>query len=575
MNLSERDTNCRFLAGPGTLTKCSSPFGTFLRDHGIELSGSTSLEAMVARGWVTPVLRVPLPQRAMEAWRNYPQISPIEVENCPEDQEWAISLYITAMTGPTPFRKDPWWITQLDNLDDELTQAARQHAIAPDRADLLPPAFTHSNGNREVRPWIDYFAYWQVFQIHDYGRAMTGTYVRTDEPLDRDREKARRQEAIERIHTRLSNKWSPRNAAFEWISRMRTVMGASVSPERSSGETDAALKSVAAGLHLSVDQMKQDARQTLLRMWSEASDAERRGEPWPPKLVHLLRQDIQYAVEFIAAVSEMEVDPLDPFWSNKARHDGNADLIKALPREFDLARQEFPWYVEPYFQKHAKEIPQLLHLDKAGLATMLELHWRDNRALQRIVLSLHRLHQELHGEQLTAQSDLIRQTERIEQFNLTAMHAERVLSHEHRRRSGGKSFPEVRKTAKDSLNFVLCRWKLSGKVLAKSHEVVQTLMDERAQLHQLDPEKGLPLVGMSEAATGDSTVDRLIAAFVNLVIIRNYAAHHDSMDWELVYVVHDGQQPHPGGLALESLLLAVISVLSVTDQPRKPKTVTV
>ena len=72
---------------------------------------------------------------------------------------------------------------------------------------------------------------------------------------------------------------------------------------------------------------------------------------------------------------------------------------------------------------------------------------------------------------------------------------------------------------------------------------------------------------MSEAATGNATVDRLVAAFVNLVIIRNYAAHHDSLDFDPVYVTRDAQHLHPGGLALESLLLAVLSTLAAVGAP--------
>lgn len=521
---------------------------------------------MVSRAWIRPTLRVVLPRSAFDAWRNYPELS-VQIDNCPEEIAQAIDLYFSAMTGPWPVRRSEWWVHELDDPASELSHAVRTYVIDPSDPRPLPAAFRHPWRDEEIHPWIDYFAYWQVFQLADYVRAMTRVYTLTETSVDNSAEAANsRRRCIAWEHRRLAEKWEPRLRVFDWLSRMRTAMGASVSPMRSYQERALAWKHIAQSIALTPAQMKDDVRNTLLRMWWDAMNDRSRDQPLHEPLVHLLRQDIQYAIAYIEAVSGEAVDVLDSYWTHTPRHDRIAHLIDALPREEDLARREFPCNADVYLCKSRAAIPQIAHLDQSGLRQMLASHWQTNRALGRLVLAFYRFHRELRGTQLTEESGVVRQAERIEQFNLVAMNAERVLSHEYRKRRSEKTHPDVRKLVKDSLNFVLCRWQLTGAISLKAQAIVKALLQARSQLHALNETEGLPLVSMTEPNSGNAVVDHLIAGFVNLVIVRNYAAHHDELDFDLVYFTLDGKRPHPGGLALESILLAICCTLSVTGE---------
>lgn len=562
MRINQEDSRCRYVPAPGTRTRSPSPFGRLLSKLGIDLPAGLPLEAMIVRGWVTPMLRVKLPRSAFDAWKNYAVISPIDADGCPEEDVWALRLYIDAMSGPCSNRRDNWWVCGLDDDTDELTLAARANGIDPASRDALPPTFLHPRSDQEIRPWIDYFAYWQAFQIAEYLRCMTATYLVTDEvPSDPDRVRAFRAEYIAAKHQMLSKKWNERSGAFEWLSRMRTVLGAGVMPYRSDDERRAALRSVVQDLGLTADQMNRDVRDVLLNMWQEWSTASKSWNGTREPLLHLLRQEIEYGVFFIEQISGQKVDFLSDFWSPPGRHSGVVRLIDALPYEDELARRDFPKHADMYLREARAALPALSSLDQAGLRSLVDEHWDRSRSLRRFVLAFHRLHEQLHGEHLISDQKVIRQTERIEQFNLAVMHSERVLSHELRDRRPGERYMDVRKLVRESLNHLLGKWGLGGNGFLATAQTAMRPLFERAQLHELDEEKGLCLVAVDEVGSGDNATDYLISAFVNLVIARNYAAHHDALDFDLVYPGTEEGKPHTGNIAVQSILVALFSTL--------------
>lgn len=565
MKLSSADAWCRYIPAPGTTTSGSSPFGKCLTELGVELPSGLSLESMVARGWVRPRLRVPLPRAAFDAWTNFPISSPVEADGCPEEHVWALNLYLNTVSVRRPRRTERWWIYELDDQHSILAQSARSHALDPaDPAAQLPSSFRHARHNQEIRPWIDYFAYWQAFQIADYAEAMVDPDVLTNDlPSDPERANAARAERVRRIHNQRSRAWSGRYPAFEWLSRMRTAFAASAASGRSYHDLDGALKSIAVEANVTLDGMKHDVRNVLLPMWEELAGPPRRATRAPKQLLHLLRQEIEYGLFYIERIGGLKVDLLDEYWSPPTRNANEPSLIRALPREEDLARREFPWHAEPYLEKARASLPALAHLDRQGVKDLVDAHWRRSRSLRRLALALHRLHEQLHGERLSAEDEVIRQTERIEQFNLIIMHTERFLSNELRERRGDKRYPDVRDLARESLNHLLGTWGLlAGGFSAVAQSRVTALFRERAQLHELDEEIGLRLVNAGDVVSGSAVADELIAAFVNLVIARNYAAHHDALDFELVYPSRRRGRPHGGSLALQSVLVAVLGTLA-------------
>src|SRR4051794_27402892 len=107
MQITGRDAICRYIPAPGTQLRDGSPFGGVLSGLGIELPRNLGLELMVTRGWVQPALRVKLPREALDAWKNYPELS-VDAPDCPPDCTWALNLYVHAMSSGWPNRGDTW-----------------------------------------------------------------------------------------------------------------------------------------------------------------------------------------------------------------------------------------------------------------------------------------------------------------------------------------------------------------------------------------------------------------------------------------------------------------------------------
>jgi hypothetical protein len=532
---------------------------------GVQLRDSLTLETMIQRDWIKPRLRVLLPRAAFHAWTNYPVVSPLEAEGCVDEHAWALNLYVRAVVSGFPGKSEKWWLCDLDDSTLQLTTIARANSVQTSETSVrLPDPFHHARHNQEIRPWIDYFAYWQAFQIAEYNDAMTGTFSLTSQPPDDpQREIERRRDYVNSTHQRLARTWETRYAAFDWLSRMRTALGSSIMPQRTYEEVDTALKTIAVEQGLTVDQMKHDVREVLLPMWQDITHTNTSVSRNGDGLAHLLRQELQYGVHFIERISGEQIDPLDEYWSPSSGNLHVPSLIRALPHEEDVARLEFAQHVMPYIKDAKAAIPELALLDYATIRRIIDASYRRIPALGRFILAFHRFHEELRGERLTAEETVIRQAERIEQFVLIVLHAEKVLSHQLRAQQGSKRASDVRSIAKHSCNEVMSKWQLQGGGFsAVTQPRLVQLIDQRAQLHDLDEAVGLPLVIPSEVASGKPVADHIIAAFVNFVIARNYAAHHDALDFELVYPTSEPGRTHQGALVLQSVVIAVLATLT-------------
>jgi hypothetical protein len=563
VRLNTSDQRCRYLPAVGSKAD-GSAFAGLAKECGVELLGLLPLEKLVELGWLTPTLRIGLPESALRSWRDYPQLSMSGVTECPDDAKWALLLYSRAMSTPLFNEGSKWWLYFLDDPDDQLAQIARTYALDPEKPGGLPQAFYHEFAGREVRPWIDFFGYWQVFELADYQCSMTATIVLTG---DVGEVVARSQLAwrqfADSMSQNLKRKWNGRRTVFDWLSRMRTVLGFTVMPDRTPAEIDAALHAVAISLCLTPERMRTDIRDTLLVMWREWSGVTSPRARLDPRLLGLLRQDIEHAVFCLERLTGKRVDFLDRFWYDDRQANEWACLIDALPREEELARREFPHTALMYLQSYRTALAQRVAVDADGLHRLISKNWHRSYPLRRFVLAIHRLHQELRGEALIGSEPVIRRAERIEQFNLALMHAERVLSSEHRERRTETRYPDFRKLAKETLNHLLSRWSLTkGAVSRSSQERMQELLDRHAMLHDLEPQQGLPFVFPTAVASGSETADQFAAMLINVVIARNYAAHHDALDAHLVYPTADDAGTHAGSIALTSAIGAVVATLA-------------
>lgn len=562
MKLSAADEDCRYLAAFGTRANgVGSRFGDLLKKLGVTLGSEVDLSDLVGAGWILPVLRVPLPKAAFEAWHDYPLTSMTGRENCPAVDRWALTLY-AATTSTRYSVGGDFWLHPLDDDEWEVGWEARRHAIDPADPSLLPPSFQHARCNQEITPWLDYFAYWQALQVIEVVDAITCRFTAAQaEPPTEESLRLH----VARAHAqarRVADKWSKRRDSFNRLSVVRTVFGAGANLEQLPDYT-AALGKAAAHFGFDQQQLRGDLRDTLLVLWEDWSFGSQPRLQRYPEAAELLRQEVQYTVEAIRLLGG-KVDFFDPYWFDGRQRNEWANLISALPLEREQARETFAEEAPLYLRDAADRLPAELSVGEHDLRQLLSKHWDNNRSLRRLVLAFHRLQCELRPQRLTAEEKTVRNAERIEQLLILALHAERVLSSMYRERTGQTVYPKVVQLYKDTLHHVLTKLKLARNDIAKTAiENADGLRKKRDQLHELDTQ-GLQFVKPGEIGSGSDAADVLAASFVNLAIFRNYAAHHDALDAEMIYPAESESTDHLGATALRSVLIAIVACLYVS-----------
>jgi len=478
------------------------------------------------------MLRVLLPRCVLEFWDNYPEFPAQGTDKCPAEESWGLDLWAKALFQ-APWGSDGtgWWLNLLDDTANPLNQKARGHAIDPIDDGLLPASFSHSRGGCEIKPWIDFFAYWQAYQLAELLASATWRVYVTpgiEKRLAVD-------QALDLVGARGRNirkKWEARRPTFEWLSRFRTILGANV--YRESGDFIAIARDNAHEQGLTPAQVTAEIRETLLVTWQEF-DGIRSTLPGADKLRALLRQDIKYALYLLRILSGRPVDFLAPDWTYPDRFQRQwAQLIDALPIDVELSRREFSHMALAYLDGYPRMAGRQLSLDEKAIDDLLAKFWDSSRALRRFCLAFFRMHQELGGD--AAGEDVIHSNEVIEQLIITILNAEKLLVSVHRKRQPGQNRrqPGTRQVVRDQLQLLLREFKLSkDRIQDRAMEKASVLLQEKSSLYDLDAH-GLQFVVPTDIGSGSDDADYFAAAHVNFVITRNYAAHHDSLDEKFV-----------------------------------------
>jgi hypothetical protein len=569
MRISTANMNCGYLAAPGTEFKSPSPFGSYLKAHGLTLPHDCSLKQMVEWGWISPILRVSLSRAALDSWDNFPESPRRGPDTCPADDLWTLTLWSNVVTFPTglePADDNPTrWMHFLDDLSNPLTRKVLAHAI--DSADpmLRPQPFKQTSSGREIAPWIDFFAYWQSYQVAEllgavsfviratpgFGKRIAGVEKSTLDLVD---------VSVGRVRSR----WQKWRSTYEWLSRFLVVLAAWSSTQRPWSYVETAAHALAAKYRLTGRRVVAKIRSVLLVTWQDWANLGNIDLPGGNKLRALLRQDIEYALALAEILSGSRCDFLAPYWINSDRLPRRwAQLIDALPREAELARYRFPELAMMYLGKHVALAPNSFGLDAAGIRNLIAEYWSRSRPLRRFCLAFYRLHKELNGEDLGAEERVVRSNERIEQLLLTILSAEKVLVSIALAKGRGAPNSELTKIAKAQLDFTLTRFGLAANDVSRLMEAAQNLLDKHADLHDISSRGDRIFVSADAVGSGSAQADYFVAAFVNFVIARNYAAHHDSLDDRLVFPNELDVTEHQGRVALVSALSVVITCLQL------------
>lgn len=552
LNVSTADQNCRFLAAPGTSTS-GSQFGGHLAELGLALDRTWPLADLVQRGWLQPRLRVGLPESALQSWVNFPNHTMQLDGTCPHEQEWALAVWADATCGPAPPREEPLerlWAHWLEDDSDPTARFAIGAAVAPQQ---WPDAVRHQRNGRTMQPWIDYFAYWQAYHIAELlTRARFAGYFAPESKhvaSHFDRHATR----LEKSAATLADRWQELGTCFEWVGYYRTILAKCATNPDFDSKTRAAARAWATNHGITAEQLRTQIRESLLTLWQRWQDS-------PPissdRLAHALQGDIQYATRLLSDLEDEPTDPFNPtwYWDTRRGRRSSACLIEALPHEEWLAQRDFPGDAVNY----QRCFPPSSAVGQEQIAERVLAHWNHCAALRRFCLAWVRLHKEVNSRHQRRTADAeIASNERIEQFNLIALHAERLVRFSQPGSQDGETQPSSPGVFHDSA--MRCIAAIAPGFHADQQKVRRILF-EKTKLHRM-PEASRAVLTPEAVAMGDPRVNRVVAAHGNALIARNYAAHHDYLDWELVYPGKGGDEPHAGATLMSSCLFVALEQL--------------
>lgn len=523
--VSGSDADCRYLKEDPN--QAGGQFSRFIESLGFSLGSDYPIYRLVARGWVTPALRIRIPDAFYEDWENFPQ-TPRKGKVAP-DCSWAeVFFHPYVIFQPfVMFAKNPnavptdWYLHPFDILGSD--EDIRNHLLDPRES----PAWKHLNG-QTVHPWIDFFHYWEAYRLIECADVSALHFVLDDEV------EAKLQNTIAHLKTwtsmnagyleRIKREYAQRQRTFDWISRARTADAIAVV---SLGRVDhnqavAGKKLIFGSVGSDPNILKQQLRDDLLQMfwwWDRSGNR-------PPLAINHLQQDVSRGCDFIRDVTGENVDYRDPTWYIADRMDpGWTPLQKVMPLETWLAREDFPLYATMYLDDLA--VFNQWPTKEAALETLMDSWWSRSYPFRRFCVAFHRLHRMISSDpkRFISFDDVLS----VDYLVLCSLIVEKLIAEQNITRAGGQAtLPSFRD---------LIRELADRSSTALGIPTVRPILDAAWKdtfLHDLTTHRQLTFVrSMAGASTPEAEI--LSRTLHNFTIVRNYAAHHDCLDFELQF----------------------------------------
>lgn len=548
--------DCRYLAA---LDGRYGPFFDFIKAIEFELPHGVKLTDAVRWGWIVPQLRIAIPARFLSSWENFPEFSrqgEVHPDDWWADHAWTITALNTL--GQDHDDSTSWYAHPFDTTDPTAVEV-RTHAIDAGPGHAEPELVEHPRRRGvKIIPWIDYFAYWQAYQLAETVRAAELFSPILNTPTSKgavknalsrfDDIKAWSESRIGIIQRR----YDERRRVLDWLSRFRTLAGRAA-PDRTRDEVRAAARHLCSSLGLTPEKIRDDIRDVLLVMWTEWWAFPR--SRMPAAFRRNLQNDVARAVQFHNLVSDEQIDPYDDEWDPPDRMPREwTYLNEVLPYERDHARRGLAVHAPHYLKRFNAVADESRRFDETRVKDLTAKWWRHSSDFRRFCIAFHRLHQH-YGGSVNADNDVGIVVQTPQEFLiLCALHAEKFLSAQKQLAEPGSRAPELKPLLRYVADPVLRKvFKLGGPAASKSLRRIKEALDAKTSLHDLPVTKANPFLSFQAI---DDELAFFETAIVNLGILRNYAAHHSCLDYELV---RSDWTPDP----IEAMLLVLLGAMEV------------
>lgn len=517
----------------------SGPFVDWLKKLGLqEFLDSYSFEQLVEWGWLVPSHRVYFPSEFFHGWVDYPYYSDMRR---PEFEAYSLAWdYVWQIDDEN---EESWFLDPAFRPEEKIGELLGASSFQKDYQ--KPDPIQHAAGY-SITPMMDYYHRWQGLALVDlirFADSITPAY-QTPDLIDRAKSIVRTAESINSIHPTWPrdildepNRWGGLAEPMVWLGLVRSFRDAVFAP----GDEDTPIlrdrfkrgaRQLATHLHIT-DVILEDAIRgkllVLANQWLTKNGKIDSRAVWTQRALPFLQEEIQLAVIWLLILNDRPfsyyVDEWQkPFMGNV----GWATLDEILPYAF-LKHQKTMFDFVPIYLKLFNTLPNNpWEIQQASVITLCRNLQASNPPFCGFMSAFYELHEHITHWPSAEKGIDFRSLRPLDHFTMLAIHAEGCL----RRKLDTLGILATLPSGEQALSKYI-------PLLSEARGVppaVLVAFQVHKGLADLRKSRENP-IGRIEAVTTDLPIHehQLLQAFLCCLLARNYFAHHDFLDNELLH----------------------------------------
>jgi len=523
---------------------------------------------LVEWGWLRPVCRVVFPNRFFDQWEDYP----FGPNNLSPDLSDYAALWDYYWDPDDPI-ENLWFLDPIFRTDESLAKLLKSFD-KPEVGVPAPSQITHSSG-REIYPYVDYFYPWQGFALIDIIRSADCFHkvLRTPDMRERAADVVKTADYLSNhpsaepgaVLVRASQ-WGGLAEPMTWLAHLRSFKNA-LYVSRSDGDLTnirqqyergaRALADYLGVTELALSNVIVNKLLVLAHSWRGFSKSSVDTD-WTKKAWVYLCDEIQLAMTWLILLSGKPFPHFVEKWKSPDFGDlGRLAIDEVLPYRFLEHEKSFARVV-PYYFKNFNELQgNGWALNESKLVDLCRRIRKRNYPFGGFLAAFHELHDSLSYKPFDENGIDFRELRPIDHFAMLAIHAEGCL----RRELDANGLLSSLKGSSQTLSRYI-------EELAKLRRIPTRIIGrfcEWRSLADLKTDRDDPVGRIKSLTTGLPEKEHLLLqGFLCCILARNYFAHHDFLDGELL-----SRTPKPAFL-LSGILLTVLTLLNAGDDGRAP-----
>jgi hypothetical protein len=517
------------------------------------------LSQLIEWGWVVPQYRIVFPEEFFLIWTNYPESHWEPTANVKQYARlWDGVWFIEDEDDPN------WFLDPLFRSNDDDCKLLRQYKYTAGISST-PKSIDHARGF-PIAPYADYFYRWQGYALIDVIRSSDNIV-----PIYSTPDVVTRAQGILRIAQEINahelnhpetilttpKRWADRSILMTRLDHFR---GFRESVFRySSDDSDEKFARYQRGAlaladHFSITHEKlADAIKfqllVLAKEWSHSAEYVDARSFWTARAWPHLQNDIQLAMSWLIMISGKSFEDYDAEW--RLPYPGHWEwlaLDKALPYGVIAHQKKFITYAPKYLKSFNEigNVPQ--QFNETTLPTLIQVIKKNNQRFAGFLAAFHNLHDHLGQQPFDNQGLDFRDLRPLDGYALLAIRAEGCLRKKLEVSNSLSQIPPGKQTLASYIVKLAESRGIADKVTSyfKSHQKNLTNLSSTPD----DPIRPIQVI-----QTGFTSIEnQYVQAFLCCQLARNYFAHHDYQDHELL-------NSEKSAFVLKGIILTVLVLL--------------